>query len=252
MDDDDKAAEQHTVAADEIGATGVAPKSAEAPPDLAWSLNDDDETVSPERQSWRLAWAQAAVFAVIGVVLAFVIGAVGRALVRAHDDPQQGPSVAHRAAEVMPTTSTKAHAMLAAPSTVTVDATPPTVTVKATPPTVTVKAAAPTITIEAAPTTVTLPAPISTVPFPGRTSASTPGELDTTYDQRFLDRMRSLGYIILNPPLMLRNAHEACRLFRQGEAAEQVNQQMSAEMGTNMTDTLQLTSSAMLAYPDCY
>jgi len=27
---------------------------------------------------------------------------------------------------------------------------------------------------------------------------------------------------------------------------------MSTRMGANMTDTLQLTSSAMLAYPNCY
>jgi hypothetical protein len=247
MDDDDKAAEQHTRAVNEIDATSVAPKLAEAPPDLAWSLNDDDETLCPERQSWGLACAQAAVLALIGVVLAFVIGAAGAELVRAHDDSRQAPRVAHRAVAEMPTTSAKAHAMVVAPPTVTVKTTPPTVTVKATPPTVTVKAAPPTITVEAAPTTVTQPAPL-----PAPSTAIVPGEVDTIYDHRFLDRMRSLGYLILNPPLMLRNAHEACRLFRHGESAEQVNQQMSAEMRTNMTDTLQLTSSAMLAYPDCY
>jgi hypothetical protein len=31
-----------------------------------------------------------------------------------------------------------------------------------------------------------------------------------------------------------------------------MDQQMQARMGANMTDTLQLTSSAMLAYPNCY
>ena len=123
----------------------------------------------------------------------------------------------------------------------TVTATPPTVTIKTTPPTE-------TVTVKATPPT----APISTVPSRRRSSAAAPREVDTLYDQRFLDQMRSLGYVIVNPQLVLRNGHETCRLLRQGESVEQVNQQMSAQMGANMSDTLHLTSSAMLAYPDCY
>jgi hypothetical protein len=251
MDDDD-AAEQETMAADDNGVTTVAPPSAVAAPELAWSLDDDDETAPVERQSWGLAWAQAAVFVSIGAVFAFVIGAVGWVLVRAHNDSPPAPPVAQRAAEVTQTTRPEAPAVAVAPSTVTVAAPSPLVTVTTSPPTVTVRETPPTVTVEAAPTTATVEAPLSAVPSPRRSSVAAPREVDTLYDQRFLDRMRSLGYVITNPPLMLRNAHEACRLFRQGESAEQVNQQMSAQMGTNMTDTLQLTSSAMLAYPDCY
>jgi len=204
MDDDDNAAEQQTVAADDIGVTTVAPPSTEAAPELAWSLDDDDETVPVERQSWGLAWAQAAVFVSIGAVFAVVIGAVGWVLVRAHDDSRQASPVAHRATEVTQTASTKTPAVVVAPSTVTVEATPPTVTVKPTPPTVTVKAAPPTATVEAAPTTVTVQVPMSTVPSPRRSSVAAPREVDTIYDQRFLDQMRSLGYVITNPQLMLR------------------------------------------------
>jgi len=89
--------------------------------------------------------------------------------------------------------------------------------------------------VEAAPTTVE--APLSAAPPPRRSSAAAPREVDTLYDQRFLDQMRSLGYVIVNPQLALRNAHEACRLFRLGESAEQVNQQMSAQMGANTIRT---------------
>lgn len=39
------------------------------------------------------------------------------------------------------------------------------------------------------------------------------------------------------PALVIRNAHEACRLFQQGESSEQVNQQMSAKMGASLLDT---------------
>jgi Protein of unknown function (DUF732) len=187
----------------------------------------------------------------IGAVSALLISTVGWALTRTHDDSRQAPSVAHRAAQVMQTTSAQVPAAVIATSTVTVQATPPTVTVTATPPTITVKSTPPTVTVKAAPTTVTLPDPSATIPPPRRSSVAAPPEADTVYDQRFLDQMRSDGYVITNPQLMLRNAHEACRLFQQGESAEQVNQQMSAQMGADMTDTLQLTSSAMLAYPDC-
>ena len=253
MNDDDNAADQPTMAADNDDATAAAPPSTRTGPRLAWSLDDgDDEHPPDDRQPWLLAWAQAAVFVLIGGAVAFAVGVVGWVLVRAHDDRQQAPPVAHRTVEVRPATGMTAPSEVVGPSTVTVEATPTTVTVKPTPSAITVRATAPTVTVEAAPTTVTSLAPVSTVPPPRRSSVSAPREIDSIYDQRFLDHMRSLGYVIFNPELMLRNAHEACRLFQQGESADQVNQDMSARMRTNMTDTLQLTSSAMLAYPDCY
>jgi hypothetical protein len=77
-------------------------------------------------------------------------------------------------------------------------------------------------------------------------------QFDRVRDRWLLDNLRSLGYTIINPPLVIHNAYEACRLFQLGESPEQVNQQMSAMTSMNMDDTLQLTSSAMLAYyPNC-
>jgi uncharacterized protein DUF732 len=77
-------------------------------------------------------------------------------------------------------------------------------------------------------------------------------QFDRSRDQWLLDNLRSLGYTIINPARVISSAYQACRLFEQGEPPEQVNQQMSAMTGLNIDDTLQLTSSAMLAYyPNC-
>jgi len=182
--------------------------------------------VPAQRHSWALVWAQAAAFVSMGVASAVVVAAAGWLLLRVRHDPPQSPPVAHRPAQVTATTSTKAPP---APSTVTVVATAPTVTVGATPPTVTVGAPATTAS---------------------RVAAPHAGEADD--DQRFLEHMRSLGYVIFDPEVALSNAHEACRLLRRGESTDQVDQEMSARTGANMTDTVQLVSSAMLDYPDCY
>jgi hypothetical protein len=106
----------------------------------------------------------------------------------------------------------------------------------------------PTVTIEASPPVqreVPPPPPVPELPAPVPV-------FDDSRDQWLLNNLRSLGYTILNPSLVIANAHEACRLLQQGESTDQMNQQMQARMGANLTDTLQLTSSAMLAYPDCY
>ncbi|MGO9927233.1 MAG: DUF732 domain-containing protein [Mycobacterium sp.] len=63
--------------------------------------------------------------------------------------------------------------------------------------------------------------------------------------------LRQLGYQVTDRQLALSNAHEACRLFRQGEPAAEVNQEMAARMHASLDATLMLTSSAMLSYPDC-
>jgi hypothetical protein len=106
--------------------------------------------------------------------------------------------------------------------------------------------------------TAAFPTPAATPPshealVPVIASAAVPSsQFDRVRDQWLLDNLRSLGYLIINPPLVIHNAHESCRLFEQGESPEQVNQQMSAVTGLNIDDTLQLTSSAMLAYyPNC-
>jgi len=119
---------------------------------------------------------------------------------------------------------------------------PVTVTVQAAPkpPPVTV-----TITAKPAPATVTVQAPPPPAPKPADPAA------DPAADERFLDGMRQFGYQVTDRQLALSNAHEACRLFRQGEPAAEVNQEMAARMHASLDATLMLTSSAMLSYPDC-
>jgi hypothetical protein len=100
-----------------------------------------------------------------------------------------------------------------------------------------------TVTIEASPPAAAeMP---SSPPAPSH-------HFDSGRDWWLLGNLRSLGYTIINPALVISSAYQACRLFQQGESPAQVNQQMSAVTGLNIDDTLQLTSSAMLAYyPDC-
>ena len=62
---------------------------------------------------------------------------------------------------------------------------------------------------------------------------------DDSRDQWLLNNLRSLGYTILNPALVIANAREACRLLQQGESTAQMNQQMQARMGASTIDTLQ-------------
>jgi hypothetical protein len=108
------------------------------------------------------------------------------------------------------------------------------------------------------PTTVVLvvPPPVSTeVPPPPAATPELPAPVPAFEDSRdrwLLNNLRSLGYTIVNPSLVIANAHEACRLLQQGESTDQMDQQMQARMGASTIDTLQLTSSAMLAYPNCY
>jgi hypothetical protein len=106
------------------------------------------------------------------------------------------------------------------------------------------------ITAPEPPLTVTVDASSSTAAaIP--TLAPSP-QSDRTRDQWLLDNLRSLGYVIINPLVVIHKAHEACRLFQQDKSPEQVNRHMSATTGMNMDDTVQLTSSAMLAYyPNC-
>ena len=83
--DDDNAAQPPTSAGAANDATTVVPPPEEVATQWAWSL-DDYGTVPVERQSWGLAWGQAAVFLSIGAVVALVIGVVGWMVVRAHND----------------------------------------------------------------------------------------------------------------------------------------------------------------------
>jgi serine/threonine protein kinase, bacterial len=98
--DDDKADDQPATAAADNDATTVMPSPTEAAPELAWSLAVDADTVPVERQSWGLAWGQAAVFLSIGAVIALVIAVVGWTILRSHHDPQALPPEARSPAPV--------------------------------------------------------------------------------------------------------------------------------------------------------
>ncbi len=243
--DNDREVDQPTSVGAGNDETAFVPPPTEAGPELAWSLADDVDTVPVERP-WGLAWGQATVFLSIGAVVALVIAVVGWTIGRSDHEPQPLAHEARPAAAAAAVTSTSAAPVAAVvpPSTVTAQAVPTTVTVQA-------PAPPPKTTI----VTVQAPAQTTTV----RVTSEPPPEANvvpqlsqTVYDQRFLEKMRSLGYTITNESLAVRNAHEACRLFGQGETATQVNEQMSAKVGASMTDTLQLTSSAILAYPNCF
>ena len=214
--------------------TAVVPPSVQTDAvDLAWSLEDTTPDVMPgdgRRPLSAVLLALLAVVAAGGVALgAFVVG---------QREPERinAPSRASSAPPPPPPVAPPSHAVpvpVAAPAAKPAPPVPSTVRV---PPS--------TVTIEASPPVATeVPPPPPPPPAP---------QFDPARDQWLLDNLRSLGYVIVNPQLAISNAHEACRLFQQGESSEQVNQQMSARMGANMTDTLQLTSSAMLAYPNCY
>lgn len=203
--------------------------------DYAWSLEDDgldSEEFGVDHTTlwlWLYVLTTAVVVAALIGVLVFVI----------HGRHGSAP------ASVPQTSTLPAKTTSAAPPThhVAAPVAAPRPTVPSTAP-----VPSPTVTIEASPPVqreVPPPRPASELPAPVPV-------FDDSRDQWLLNNLRSLGYTILNPALVIANAHEACRLLQQGESTEQMNQQMQARMGASTIDTLQLTSSAMLAYPNCY
>jgi hypothetical protein len=189
--------------------------------DLAWSVDDNAPDVMPTDGARPLSKALLALLAAV-VASAVALGAFMLGL----REPDRVSAPAAAPAVATPHSSQFAAAAKPAPTTAPPPKPKPRVRIEASPP------------VE---TEVPPPPP----PPP-------PPQFDPARDQWLLNNLRSLGYVIINPPLVISNAHEACRLFREGESSEQVNQEMSARMGANMIDTLQLTSSAMLAYPNCY
>lgn len=69
-DNDDQPA---TVAGPGEDATAIVSPSAEAAPELAWSVDDAEQPI--RRQSWGMAWGQAVVIVACGLALAIAIGA---------------------------------------------------------------------------------------------------------------------------------------------------------------------------------
>ncbi|CPR12388.1 hypothetical protein BN971_03686 [Mycobacterium bohemicum DSM 44277] len=220
MTDDDNADEQPPTIAAEHDETAFMPPSGQPGPSLAWSLDHDADTVLLGRRAWDSRWARAVLGAGCAAAVALLAAVGGLIAMLAHRG-DRSPAPAAQPATVVVQTS------IVAPA--------PPVTA--------------TVTVQAAPTTVTVKVPVT----PTRAlKAVTPSSVDNANDERFLARMRSLGYTVTDKDLILRNAHETCRLFQSGESVEQVNQQMSTQMRASMSDTVQLTSSAILAYPDCF
>jgi hypothetical protein len=186
---------------------------------LAWSLDDSAPDVTPADRGRPLPKS------LLVLLAAVVAGAVGLgAFILGQHEPDRMSAPPQAPAAATPHPTPFAAAATRAPTTA------PTPKLR--------------VRIEASPPVATeVPPPPPPPPAP---------EFDPARDQWLLNNLRSLGYVIVNPPLVISNAHEACRLFQQGESSEQVNQQMSARMSASMIDTLQLTSSAMLAYPNCY
>lgn len=201
----------------------------------AWSLEDESGTPA-EPYTWPSTWLRAGLLALCAAVIAGAIWAVGWAV--AGDKPTTAAVAAtgsHRASPA----ATPAAAPRRRPVPVPMAAPAPAPTTTAVP--------TPTVTIDASP-------PVETeVPSPPPAPKPLPMPVfEDIHDQWLLNNLRSLGYTIINPALVISNAHEACRLLQQGESTDQMNQQMQERMGASMLDTLQLTSSAMLAYPNCY
>jgi hypothetical protein len=157
---------------------------------MAWADAADVDTVPVEHQSWGQAWSAAAVFLLIGVAVAFVIGAVGWVEFRHGDAPAAAaPSVMPAAA--LPPISTEP------PKTSDPDVVAPTTTVTQPPTTVTVQAEPPPVTVQAQP------------PAPSR-------------DDEFLERLQADQLVIHDRTKALAAAHWVCRQLAAGHSQAEV------------------------------
>lgn len=60
-----------------------------------------------------------------------------------------------------------------------------------------------------------------------------------------------MGYNIYDSALVLRNAHEVCRLVRNGVPAEEIHRQYMAATGQDLDTAVMFAASAMQTYPNC-
>lgn len=73
-------------------------------------------------------------------------------------------------------------------------------------------------------------------------------------DQMFIARQRADGWVILDLQQMLRTAHLVCQKFRQGESAQQANQELASMPGPGRGDmqmALSFSSNVLLSYSEC-
>lgn len=236
-DDNTRSAEDF---ADELETTGLPTASAQTP-ELAWSLYDSD--IEPQRRSWprTAALATGILAAGTGIAAGLWLGVPGfKQTVTNHVAPQR-------------TTTETTMTPAAAPRT-TPHCAPGHNADKGCLPVVVPGPA--TVTVTAA------PAPTTTQAYndgdnaenmpPARTTTKPALTFTAMQDQQVLDNLRSLGYTIYNPATVLHYAHEYCQLLHQGESIEQADARVQAESGDTTTNVLQVTSSAQLAYPNCF
>jgi Protein of unknown function (DUF732) len=215
-----------------LGSTDPGPISAS---NEAWSLELDESDSPTEGYTWPAAWLRAALLALCAAVIAGAIGVIGWTTAPRLSHTSTSVTRGHRPSHpATPAAAPRSHPVpvpLAAPA----------------PAPSTTAAPSPTVRIEASPPVATEVPPPAPAP-----KLAPPPVFEDSQDQWLLNNLRSLGYTIINPSLVISNAHEACRLLQQGESTDEMNKEMQARMGTDLTDTLQLTSSAMLAFPNCY
>lgn len=78
------------------------------------------------------------------------------------------------------------------------------------------------------------------------------GGFSAAGNQRLLQGLRSLGYVIVDPSQVIAEGHHFCRLLQHGASIQGADRQMQTLMGTDTVDTDELDSSAQLAYPNCF
>ena len=191
------------------GATETVPPVTEAASGLAWSQHDDTELI--QCPPWHLAWAESGAVPLIATVIAIVTAMGGGVWMATHRQPSPPPTPAALPAPSRTVISVQA----APPSTVTLQAPPPsTVTVRVT----ATKTAAPVEIPEPSATRAVAPIPAIQPTVP----------MLSAEDQMFIARQRADGWVILDLQQMLRTAHLVCQKFRQGESAQQVNQELAS------------------------
>lgn len=106
-------------------------------------------------------------------------------------------------------------------------------------------------------TTATVTAAPPAAPPPVTVTAEPPAPTRTfTYtaeqDQTMLGLITAVGGHMDDPSEVLQAAHETCRLYWHGASVDQVQQEIAAQSGWSRFIVMQVTSTAIRAYPNCF
>jgi Protein of unknown function (DUF732) len=127
--------------------------------------------------------------------------------------------------------------------------TPPPVTVTMRPPPPSTVTLPPSTTTLAAPPPVTVTLPPTTVTAPPR--PITPRHFSDAEDEKMLATLRSWGWEIHNPPVVVDTARTSCLLMHEGHGLQEVVYIIAAETDVSLHDAGQLVSAAAGAYSNC-